>query len=374
MKHKKLLVFILSLISTLSIAVGVVAFLARNDIVKERLSILRDKSVYQKKRDECTGRANTGNGYVNSSGLTDCGGELARKSLNFKSLNDIYRYYCYSGFGSQVYGCAYSATNTVYVCMPGTSVYDEKTVYWTYWYRRYQYISYSCNDADAKNTIRHELLHLVYSDLSDAEQSRVYSKLKTLYLSAYRDQLSLYSSSEWDDELFARVGADGRPVDDIEIAELYSKVVSAYADQKKSYYGSLVNMTDKYITKYDTLSNNFLIIVVVSGVLAVINIIFLIYLGVALSKVKNRRATNEVGRSSYSDYDDNVEVHRIKAKTRNNTREEFEEFKRKHSDVYSGEKEFEDTKKDFEEFKKKYGIIEAGSEEYDEFEEKYGQK
>lgn len=370
MKHKKLVVFILSLISTLSIAVGVVAFLALNDIVKERDAISQDRNAYQKKRDECTGRANTGNDFVNSSGLTDCGGELARKSLYFKSLNDIYRYYCYSGFGSAVLGCAFPATNTVYVCIPGTSVYDEKILYWTYWYR----VSYSCDDADAKNTIRHELLHLIYSDLSSAEQGMVYSKLKSLYFSVYSNELSQYSASEWDDELFARVGADGRPVNDIELAELYSKVSSAYADQKKSYYGSLVNMTDKYITKYDTLSNNFLIIVAVSGVLAVINIIFLMYLGVTLSKVKNRRATSEVGRSSYSDYDDDVEVHHIKAKARKNTRDEFEEFKRKYSDIELSEKEFKDTKKDFEEFKKKYGIIEADSKEHDEFEEKNGRK
>ena len=361
MKNRRTIIvaFVLMIIG---LSVSLAFLLTQQNIIKqEREKASEDRSNYTTRKLECSGTANTTSSFVNSAGLTNCGGELAIETLQIKSLYDIYHTYCNQGFGVAIYGCAYPQTRTVYVCSPGTTLYDRRNTYISYYYIRYQYISYACNDIDPKNTIRHELLHLVYADLSSEDQERIYAKLSS-YEPMYASQLSGYSSYDRDDELFVRVGADGRHVDDIELVDLYSQVSAAYSAQKYDYYESLASTSDKYVKKYDDLSNKYSALLVTVIILLTINVCFLVYL---VSTMKNMNAKNmrkrredvvkearrnyveSANRKESSDYydTDDAELDSLKRRIdemgngpKRNTKKEFEEFKRKYLELKEDEK------------------------------------
>ncbi len=277
MKRKSKIVLI-----TLAIAGCIFASSAtcvqQEDVATERDKAAYDRKAYTAKKYECSGTANTTNSYVNNAGLTDCGGEMAVSSnLTMESLYDIYHNYCNKGFGIAVYGCTIPAIRKIYVCAPGTTLYDRQNTY---------AIRYACNDVDIGNTIRHELLHLVYLDLSTAEQEQVSSKLSK-YKTEYASQLLVYSESQRDDELFVRVGADGRQVDDIEIVDLYSKVSSVYVAQKQEYYGRLLSAADEYYDKYDELYNKYSTQRAILIIIAIINAVVLIIVVVSKDSYRN---------------------------------------------------------------------------------------
>ncbi len=242
-------------------------------IAYERDSVSDDWLHYSSKKDECSGRANTTNYYINNAGLTDCGADLAIEAkTKFVSLSDIYHNYCNMGFGMAVYGCTIPLTRQVYVCIPGTTLYDERVSYASYYYTEYEYISYACEDVG--NTIRHELLHLVYLDLTDSERSAVDSKLAK-YESRYASQINSYSSTQRASELFVRVGADGTKVDDIQLADLYSKVSASYTEQKQEYYGTLENTAEEYLDKYNDLYDSYSVFRVLAIIFLIVNILTL---------------------------------------------------------------------------------------------------
>ena len=244
----------------------------------EKESVSDDWLYYAGKKRECAGKANTTSALVNGAGLTDCGGDLAVEAkLKIVSLSDIYYNYCNMGFGVAVYGCTIPLTRQVYVCMPGTTLYDRRNTYVSRYFIQYEYISYACNDVSISNTIRHELLHLVYFDLSESERATVNSKLAR-YEPQYASEIELYSSSERAGELFVRVGADERKVDDIQLVDLYSKVSAAYTAQKQEYYKSLENVADEYLEKYEDLSGGYSALRASVIIFLIINIVTLVAL------------------------------------------------------------------------------------------------
>lgn len=356
MKHKKKLGVFMALITVGAIVLLGFIIFQQNEAASESKNISQDRITYIEKKYECSGTAKTNISYVNSAGLTNCGGDLATQSLHFKTLYDIYHTYCGRGFGVAVFGCAYTQNKTVYVCIPGTTLYDRRNTYVSYYYIRYQYISYACDDLDPKNTIRHELLHLVYSDLSTSDQARVSAKLSS-YEPEYASQLSGYSSYERGDELFVRVGADGRKVDDIELVDLYSKVTSAYTEQKQRYYGSLVSETDKYIKKYEDLSNGYSVLIVITIMLVVADVCYLFYISSALKKMDDHNLKN---RSRQTVKEASRDFEKMMSRAPSSDHFDFEDaelydLKRQIDEM--GKEPKRDTKKEFEEFKKKYGII-----------------
>lgn len=331
----------------------------QNTIKQEREKASEDRSNYTTRKLECSGTANTTSSFVNSAGLTDCGGDLAVEAkLKIVSLYDIYHNYCNMGFGVAVYGCTIPLTRQVYVCMPGTTLYDRRNTYVSRYFIQYEYISYACNDVSISNTIRHELLHLIYSDLSSADQERIYAKLSS-YEPMYASQLSGYSSYNRDDELFVRVGADGRHVDDIELVDLYSQVSAAYTAQKQQYYGALVGAADKYVKKYDDLSNKYSVLLAIVIILLIINASFLIYLVSAMKNMntKNMRKRREdVVKEAYRNYVESA--NRKESSDYYDTDDvelDIDSLKRQIDEM--GHEPKRNVKKEFDEFKRKYGII-----------------
>ena len=241
------------------------------------------------------------------------------------------------------------------MCAPGSTFYERRYAYSTRYWAYYDVNSISCDEATSKNTIRHELLHLIYSDLSSEDRARVYAKLST-YEPIYASQLSGYSSYDRDDELFVRVGADGRHVDDIELVDLYSQVSATYSAQKYDYYGSLASTSDKYVKKYDDLSNKYSVLLAIVIILLIINACLLIYL---VSVMKNMNTKNMRKRRE----DVVKEVHRNYVESANRKESsdyydtddaELDSLKRRIDEMGHGSKR--NTKKEFEEFKRKYGI------------------
>ena len=328
----------------------------QNTIKQEREKASEDRSNYTTRKLECSGTANTTSSFVNSAGLTNCGGKLAvEASLKLTSLNDVNYKYCNTTFERRAYGCANPLTRKVYVCAPGSTFYERRYAYSTRYWAYYDVNSISCDEATSKNTIRHELLHLIYSDLSSEDRARVYAKLST-YEPIYASQLSGYSSYDRDDELFVRVGADGRHVDDIELVDLYSQVSATYSAQKYDYYGSLASTSDKYVKKYDDLSNKYSVLLAIVIILLIINACLLIYL---VSVMKNMNTKNMRKRRE----DVVKEVHRNYVESANRKESsdyydtddaELDSLKRRIDEMGHGSKR--NTKKEFEEFKRKYGI------------------
>ena len=270
----------------------------------ERENVSDDWLYYAGKKRECTGKANTTSALVNGAGLTDCGGDLAVEAkLKIVSLSDIYHNYCNMGFGVAVYGCTIPLTRQVYVCMPGTTLYDRRNTYVSRYFIQYEYISYACNDVSISNTIRHELLHLVYFDLSESERATVNSKLAK-YEPQYASEIEPYSSSERAGELFVRVGADERKVDDMQLVDLYSKVSAAYTAQKQEYYKSLENVADEYLEKYEDLSGGYSALRALVIILLIVNIVALVALAFSSRNQlhdKNRSSANNKSKKTIGD-------------------------------------------------------------------------
>ena len=194
-KNKKLfLIFITAVtIGAFLSLININSQLEKTSYGKE--SVSNDRLYYAGKKRECAGKANTTNALVNGAGLTDCGGDLAVEAkLKIVSLSDIYHHYCNLGFGVAVYGCAVPLTRQVYVCKPGTTLYDRRNTYVSYYYIQYKYISYARSDVRISNTIRHELLHLVYLDLTETERATVNSKLAK-YEPQYASEIEPYPCS-----------------------------------------------------------------------------------------------------------------------------------------------------------------------------------
>lgn len=291
-KKKKTIIFLLIVI-VVGLFAGLIYTNSRQrTVLSERDKAKADKEYYLSKMEECSGYANTTNYVVNTANLTNCGGSLAVNRLYVAPLSNIYNNYCRDGFGSAVYGCAYKYSKTVYVCKPGTSVYDKKYAYSTRYYIYYRTFSYSCSEAQARNTIRHELLHLVYADLSSAERANVNAKLSS-YRYLYSSQLAVYPSNERDEELFVRVGADGRYVDDIELIELYSKVSAVYTPQKRSYYNGLAEEADNDINKYTSMSNKYTAISATSTASMAFTASALVYVIAKRSTKTNKKKTRK---------------------------------------------------------------------------------
>lgn len=307
-KNKKIfLIFIVAL------TIGAFLSLTNIDSQLEKVSYERenvsdDWLYYAGKKRECTGKANTTSALVNGAGLTDCGGDLAVEAkLKIVSLSDIYHNYCNMGFGVAVYGCTIPLTRQVYVCMPGTTLYDRRNTYVSRYFIQYEYISYACNDVSISNTIRHELLHLVYFDLSESERATVNSKLAK-YEPQYASEIEPYSSSERAGELFVRVGADERKVDDMQLVDLYSKVSAAYTAQKQEYYKSLENVADEYLEKYKDLSGGYSALRVLVIILLVANIVALVALAFSSRNQlhdKNRSSANNKSKKTIGDDNEN---------------------------------------------------------------------
>lgn len=335
MKHKKLIIIVLVVVIS-SLAGAVMAIFPRTEEIQaERDRVSKEKDEFIVKRGECTEKFVSTNPYWNRANLSECGRILAVDTLYIKTLSDIYRHYCYSGFGVAVYGCADARTNTVYVCLPGSTVYDRRYIGETYWYIYYQNFSYSCDDEDFGVLVRHELLHLVFESLPQDKKDSLINKLEK-YRSDYSSELSFYPSSERDGELFVRVGADLRKLNDIELIDIYSKVTAGYADQKKQYYGSLVDMTDKYLTRYSDLLEKYNILMIVIISIAVINFFFLIFVIVVIRKTK-KGAYIESGKAKKESEDKEIlqrpdglsyELDKKERKHTSKTRKEFEAFKK----------------------------------------------
>ncbi len=364
--RKCLLYFLVAII--IGLFAGLIYMNARQkEVLLKRDEAKTDKISYIEKKNECSGYIFTSSNVVNSAGLSDCGARMAIDSLSFESLYNIYHNKCYSGFGVAVYGCANPYTKRVYVCSPGTSLYDRRNTYVSRYFIYYKYISYSCDIAKVKNTIRHELLHLVYSDLSYSDKQRVNAKLSS-YRPLYASQLASYSPSEHDGELFVRVGADGKQVDDIELAELYSRVSSAYTAQKQKYYSELASVADKYIDEYTNLSTEYTVFCIIFVILIIINIIVIAILIHSLKKKdsshrkidkpandvislyrKNRNSPKSVLDKDYKEEDlEDLNLEALQEKINSMSPKTKEKTKKKSPSNISEE---------FEHFKKKYGII-----------------
>lgn len=332
MKYKKFIIIVLTILIS-SLTGAVFAIIPRTEeIHAERDRVSKERDDFAKKRDTCTEKFESKYPFVDSLNLTDCGHDLAEKALNFETLGDIYRHYCRGA----VYGCAYPSENIVYVCLPGTSVYDRRYIGSIGWYDYYWVFSYSCTSVQSANTVRHELLHLVFESLPQSKKDALIKKLEN-YRSEYGDELSEYPSWQRDGELFVRVGADQRKIDDIELIDEYTKVVAAYTNQKKSYYGDLVNMADGYFNRYQDLLQKYTIIQIVIISIAVINFIFLIFVIVVIAKTKKRASavvnpvlSKQEPSSHNESYIDKLEhnVSKVRSKNASKTRREFEAFKK----------------------------------------------
>lgn len=346
MKNKRTIITLAALM-IISLSVSLTFLISQqNKAIREHDSALQDRIAYTDKKFECYGSARTNNSIVNNAGLSSCGGELAIKSLHFLPLQNVVQM---CGKGKIALGCV--VFGTAYVCSPGST--------YNYWINRYYYYQYVCNDY--YNTIRHELLHLVYSELSGYEQQIVQAKLSD-YKAQYASQLAEYSADQQDDELFVRVGADGRRVDDIELIDLYSQVSSTYTAQKYDYYVSLASTSDKYVKKYNELSNSYSALLATVIILIIINACFLVYLFTTLKKIDTKSNRNR--RESAIDEAQSEYVKTIGHKTSSSYYDadgaELDSLKRQIDEMGCEPKK--DTKKEFEEFKKKYGIIDIDDE------------
>ena len=222
-------------------------------VAKEAKSATADKNNYDDKANKCAGAANTTLADVNAAGINNCGAKRAMGHLTVMGLASIQQY-CSNDIwqtGGVDYGCFDPSTGEIYVCRQGSTYNPGRKIvgYWIYYYD-----TAVCDDE--ANTIRHELLHTVYDELNSATQTQVSEKLQSYY-AAYQSKLSPYSASQQREELFVRVGADGRPVGDIQLAELYSQVSAAYQPQVAAYYGDLAATSDQYISKYDDLMKQY---------------------------------------------------------------------------------------------------------------------
>ena len=101
------------------------------------------------------------------------------------------------------------------------------------------------------------------------------------YEPQYASEIEPYPSAQRADELFVRVGADERKVDDMQLVDLYSKVSTAYTAQKQEYYESLENVADEYRKKYEDLSNGYSALRVLVIILLVVNTVALVALAFA---------------------------------------------------------------------------------------------
>ena len=354
MKFKKKLIVLLVVVIAGLVGGFCYANSRLETVTAEHDKAVSDKEYYTSKRYECSGTANTTSSTVNSASLTDCGGDMAVQSLKFKSLSDIYHNYCYMGFGAHVYGCTNPITKTVYVCAPGTSVYDKKFAYSTWYYNYYRVTSYSCSLSQSHNTIRHELLHLVYADLSFSEKSKVDNALAP-YKSMYASELSLYPATQQDDELFVRVGADGRRVNDIELVDLYSKVSSVYTAQKQSYYRELASTADGYIDKYKGLRDEYSFFCAIAIIFIILNIGFLIAVMASRYKVKSKKSIFD--EDEYEDDDEDLlEMDDY------DPDDDYLDYLQQRIDEMN-QKNSKNTAREFEEFKQKYGIIDVEDDE-----------
>lgn len=406
MKHGKgIIAFLASMIVVFASCLGIVIN-QRQEAIAKRDEAQSDYREYSAKKLECNGYASTTNKLVNSAGLTDCGGDIAVDArLTVTSLYNIYHNYCYSGFGVRVYGCYLPSTGRIYVCNPGSTLYDRK---WINWYS-YYYIKYACNDTNISNVIRHELLHVVYDGLTYADKINVDAKLAK-YENAYWGQISSYSSDQRNGELFVRVGADGRHVDDIELIDLYSKVSRAYVAQKQNYYGNLMATADRYVDKYSELNRNYTVLMVV--LIASIGVTVIVLAVVASKSRKKHSEKKEAQRSIFDierekrkaaslidDDDDDMlsvidlckaqkkrelsvlDMHKQKKpkvrsifdpdfeEVEDDDEEEFEELREKIDSMGKKKsktktKDDESERKKFEDFKKKYGIIDVEDDDF----------
>ena len=314
---------------------------------------------YKTKRDECSGSMQTESYLVNTSGLSKCGYQRANSYLIVTPLDTIYYYYCSMGSGVAVYGCYVPSRHRVYACEPGTSVYDVLSSYSTRYFRHWTYLSYACSESEARNTIRHELLHTVYSNLSSAKQSSVTSKLSR-YKSIYASELSQYSISERDDELFARVGADGRPINDIELIDLYSQVVNTYLSQKKSYYAELVDTTSKQVASYSNLLNNYGAMQAIGIIMIIANIIVIIFVVKKLKSGSNNDSDHEAEKTNE---DSNDETAAFQDWSKKHGLDEDENKKKKPSNNESASKK--KLSEEFQDFAEKHGVSNDESESED---------
>ena len=216
----------------------------------DRASELREEAQqYAYKAIECSVGPQTTSDVVNNSGINICGGKMAvNAKLEFKPIRQIWDI---CGQGAQ--GCATADTNNpkVYICQPGS--YTGRIVT-SSWRTGYTYIEDYCDDVN--NTIRHELLHLVYAKLAPDQRQAIASKLGG-YHAQYADQLALYPVYEQEDELFARVGADGQAVDDPDLIDLYSQVSAAYGSQRYELYSDLSAKTDSYADSYEQIADDY---------------------------------------------------------------------------------------------------------------------
>jgi hypothetical protein len=271
-----------------------------NAVSDERGATVAKKAEYEGKRTECSGGARTASAMVNSAGVSYCGGEIAVLSnLEIRPLRDIYFSVCNMGFGVAVEGCTDPDTYKIYVCQQGTSVYDRRTTGVTRYFIYYQTVSYTCEDMN--NTIRHELLHVVFLELDSNTQSEVNSKLAS-YKSQYSSEVSDYSESYQDDELFVRVGADGRSVSDPQLVDLYSQVSEAYVPQREARYASLVATSDQYIAKYEDLMEKYESKNVAVTTFIIINCIILItVIGIAIVRYRRNPKTAKLRKTAKRD-------------------------------------------------------------------------
>lgn len=218
----------------------------------EREQVKADREKIYDEYRKCTEKAYFSDSFLMGAGLSDCGKELFEESsVVILPLSSIYRGVCSKEYGEAVYGCADTKNKKIYICESGTSVYDRKTI------NRYKYeeLSYTCGQNNSHDTLRHELLHLVYTSLSVEEKNTVSSILaKHGYANEYSDELSLYPYSERNEELFVRIGVDYHYMEEIELISMYARVVRGYAELKKEHYGNLANEADR---KYEEQNNIF---------------------------------------------------------------------------------------------------------------------
>lgn len=265
-------------------------------VSEEKAAVIEQKTEYQEKQVECSGGAAADIAAVNKAGVSYCGGEIAMASeLEVRPLEDIYFRLCNMGFDKAVEGCMYPETGKIYVCKQGTSVYNRQVTGVTDYYIYYDIMSYSCDDMN--NVIRHELLHVVYNDLDMLAQYNAVKKIES-YRAQYTDELALYASHERDEELFVRVGADGRAVKDIELVDMYARVNEEYVAQKEAHYAARVAESDEYIEKYEDIlegyeqtSERLGLLVIINGV--VLGGVIIILVVCVVRKIKPRKNTKK---------------------------------------------------------------------------------
>ena len=254
--------------------------IATSEFLKSYFELEQVKTYRAKMYDEyytCTGKAYFSDSFLMGAGLSDCGKELFDSlSVRILPLSSIYRGACSDEYGETVYGCADIENKKIYICESGTSVRDRKMI------NRYEYeeLSYTCGQNNSHDTLRHELLHFVYASLTNEEKSIANSILaKHGYTAEYKDDLSLYSSPERDEELFVRIGVDYHYMKDIELIDMYAKVVRGYAELKKEHYFELANEADQqYEEQNDIFTGKIrdFVIAVLPVLLAIIGILTIV--------------------------------------------------------------------------------------------------